>query len=154
MQNRQRKESIAQTENILLKVSLAGRRLRKSRKRFAAYQYLKAVYRAHERLAAQNILPLLPKAIKKQFGQKVSKATHPLRTLIDATSREPDSRVRSRWARALDYALSKGIPSDNLIPAIQQPKGIAGLATLAAIHRPKRMSKKVFLDYMDSLKPH
>ena len=58
--------------------------------------------------------------------------THPIRMLINATSRVKDPKVRSRWARALQYANSLDADFTELKRLFRDNGGIAGCARLAA----------------------
>jgi hypothetical protein len=74
-----------------------------SRSRFAFYEYLAAVLELYGRLRRRNQAKPLARRIAKLFGLRKQNRTHPIRSIIDATS-TADNKTKSRWSRALQYA--------------------------------------------------
>jgi hypothetical protein len=74
-----------------------------SRSRFAFYGYLAAVFELYVQLRRRKQAKPLARRIANLFGLRKPNRTHPIRTIIDATS-TTDIKTRSRWSRALRYA--------------------------------------------------
>jgi hypothetical protein len=66
------------------------------------------------------------------------KGASPIRVLIEATFPSADSKQKSRWVRALQYASSEGASADELRSFFRSRLGVAGCAHLAAKHQPKQ----------------
>jgi hypothetical protein len=116
----------------ILKVRKAGDRAARSKRRFADYRYLRSVLRAYEYFSDNNILEHLTVIAPSELMTAVRAGSHPLRIIIDASSNQPDLQIRSRWTRALEYALTRNVSSDDLPRFIQANGGVAGCADLAS----------------------
>jgi hypothetical protein len=73
-------------------------------------------------------------------GHPWRQSDHPIKRIIDATSSEPDAKKKSRWARALEYALHERVSSKRLDEFFRSNGGIAGCARSIARIRPRRKS--------------
>jgi hypothetical protein len=110
-----------------------------SRSRYAAYDFLLAVYTPYwdwfdEGLSDEHI----KSSILRTSGQRHSHNEHPLKMLIRAARCSPEAKILSRWVRALEYALLKTIRPQHLIYFFEHRGGIAGCARSAARYEPKR----------------
>ncbi|MCC8952705.1 hypothetical protein H8B02_04250 [Bradyrhizobium sp. Pear77] len=130
----------------IAKVRNAARRASKSKRRFADYRYLRSVLRAYDYFSDENLLPRLSEISPSVLMTPVRAGWHPLRIIIDATCVQPDVRMRSRWTRALEFAVASKIDPDELPKFFQANGGIAGTADMASKTRPKRASPRRPLD--------
>src|SRR6202011_3041211 len=74
-----------------------------SRSRFAFYDYLAVVFELYVQLRRTRQAKKSARLIAKLFGLRKQNGTHPIRTIIEATS-AADIKTKSRWSRALRYA--------------------------------------------------
>lgn len=119
------------------KVRKIAKKAARSEKRFADYRYLRAVYWAFNALGDNNLLPILARVACQEFNIPKRAGTHPLRTIIDATATVAiDIRIRSRWARALEWAFDQEVRPDELIWYLKANHGIAGCARRANMALP------------------
>ena len=98
-----------------------------SRRRFAFYDYLAAVFELYVRLRRRNQAKPSARRIAKLFRLRKSNHTHPIRTIIDATS-TTDLKTRSRWIRALRYAWRERKTWKDLGSFLRENGGPAGCA--------------------------
>jgi hypothetical protein len=98
-----------------------------SRSRFAFYDYLAAVFELYVQLRRRNQARSSAKRIAKLFGLREQDSTHPIRTIIDATS-TADLKTRSRWSRALRYAWRERRTWKDLGSFLRENGGPAGCA--------------------------
>ena len=125
-------------QSDLVRVISAERKLSRSHRRFAANNYLREVLRIYRKWERRGV--------EKQYGRELARTVkltsrsnaHPIKTIIDATSRDPDSKKKSRWGRALQFIALRKIPSKGLDDAFRKNGGIAGCARQSAITHPKR----------------
>ncbi len=122
------------------KVRKAAEKASGSNRRFAAYRYLRAVLRAYRYFEERDLIPNLIQIAPSVLMTPVRANWHPLRVIIEAANAEPDLRVRSRWTRALEYAVAEDIDPKELPRFIRANNGVAGCADLASKtklkHRP------------------
>src|SRR5688572_14867695 len=76
-----------------------SRRASKSRRRFAARRYLRAVYGAYFRWELKGDIDKTLRRAARLRGVDMFGEKHPIRAIIDLTTEEPDLKVRSRWTR-------------------------------------------------------
>jgi len=107
-----------------------------SRSRFAFYDYLAAVFEFYVQLRRRNRAKPLAKRIAKLFGLRKSNRTHPIRTIIDATS-TADLKTRSRWSRALRYAWRERKTWKDFASFLRENGGPAGCADQFAASNPR-----------------
>jgi hypothetical protein len=121
----------------LLRVQNAWEESQASRDRDAIYIYLTAVFdlvawwaaekrareRAHKALRSRNMIP---------FDDE-----EPFAAIIRCTSdpSKVDKRTRSKWSRALRYALTQNTPSESLAQFIKRKGGINRCAQRFGAHR-------------------
>jgi hypothetical protein len=106
-----------------------------SRSRFAFYDYLAVVFELCVQLRRRNQAKSSAKSIAKLFGLRKPNRTHPIRTIIDATS-TADIKTKSRWTRALRYAWRERTTWKNLKSFLRENGGPAGCADqFAAINQ-------------------
>jgi hypothetical protein len=74
---------------------------------------------------------------------KLRKNTHPIRVIIDASSKQK-ADVKSEWTRALQYTLKKKsqVETVGLKKFLDSNGGVAGCASQVAKHRPLKKAKK------------
>jgi hypothetical protein len=108
-----------------------------SRSRFAFYEYLAAVLELYVRLRRRNQAKPLARRIAKLFGLRKQNRTHPIRTIIDATS-TTDLKTRSRWTRALKYAWRERKTWKDLGSFLRENGGPAGCADQFAAMKPSK----------------
>lgn len=123
------------------RVEKAEARSAKSRKRFAHYRYLRAVYRAYCELEDKRLLKRLRRYLIRNHQIRDEDA-HAIRMIIDATTTRQEKRERSRWTRALECAWNEEVSPDELLLFFRRNKGIAGCARLAAESLPLRRSTR------------
>jgi hypothetical protein len=106
--------------------------------RFRYDSYLIAVYRTRKEWKANGISKRMSRRVAKHFGTARRKETNPIRTLIDASFPDLDPKQKSRWSRALEFAvITKVLPKD-LPKLFGKYGGIAGCARFAARYGPKK----------------
>lgn len=111
----------------------------RSKRRFSEYRYLRSVLRAYQYLADKTLLTAMMEIAPAVLIVPARANWHPLRVLIEATMwTQIDYRTRSRWTRALQYAIAREIDPDQLPRFIRANNGIAGCAELASKTRLKR----------------
>jgi hypothetical protein len=98
-----------------------------SRRRFAFYFYLAAVFELYVQLRRRNQAKPSARRIAKLSGVRKQNRTHPIRTIIDATS-TADNKTRSRWSRALRYAWRERKTWTDLDAFLRENGGPAGCA--------------------------
>jgi hypothetical protein len=106
--------------------------------RFRFYGYLVAVYWTFKEWKDLGISKRMARRVVKYFKIPDRKGTSPARTLIDATFPALDSKQKSRWSRALEFAALTGSMPDDLPKLFKNHSGVAGCARLAAKQKPKK----------------
>jgi hypothetical protein len=114
-----------------------------SRSRFAFYEYLAAVFELCVQLRRRNEAKPTARRIAKLFGLRKSNRTHPIRTIIDATS-TTDIKTKSRWTRALRYAWRERETWKHLGSFLRENGGPAGCAEHFAAIRKKHQPHVVY----------
>jgi hypothetical protein len=71
------------------------------------------------------------------------KNTHQIRIIINATS-GADSKTKSRWTRALQYAWHERRHWDNFVEFLQEQGGPAGCAELMGERRPAKQPRAIY----------
>lgn len=120
------------------KVQKAAEKAARSKRRFADYRYLRSVLSAYRYFEDNGLLSYLTEIAPSTLLTPVRTNWHPLRVIIEATCIQPDQRIRSRWTRALEYAVAEKIDPKEMIRFIRAHNGIAGCADLASKTKPKR----------------
>lgn len=111
-----------------------GERCSRRRQRFAFYGYLAGVYKLYERLRRNNEANRDAQRIRSLFDLPTNRYTHPVRTILDATS-STDEKTKSRWTRALRFAWHERRRWKNFEKFLRQNGGPAGCADqFAALH--------------------
>ena len=109
------------------------------------YEYLEAVLKLYADWKAggkaKKRVPRLARLYKAEV--KLRKNTHPIRVIIDASSKQK-ADVKSEWTRALQYALKNKSQVENvgLKKFLESNGGVAGCASQVAKHRPHDKAKK------------
>lgn len=106
--------------------------------RFRFHGYLVVVYRTYKEWKDLRISKKMGRHLAEHLKSPRRKGTSPVRLLIDATFPALDSKQKSRWSRALEFAALKKTNPDNLVKLFKKFSGIAGCARLAAKQKPKR----------------
>jgi hypothetical protein len=106
--------------------------------RFRFYGYLAAVYRTHQEWKDLGISKRMVRHLAEYLVVPRRKGTTPVRTLIDATFPALDSKQKSRWSRALEFAALTKTTPDDLPKLFKNSSGIAGCARFAAKQKPKK----------------
>jgi len=88
------------------------------------YRYLKAVYSAWDWTSSKTARRVARRVAKLY---KVGTNRSPIRLVIDVTSTQ-NRQVKSRWVRALEYAMAKGIAGHRLIRFLKENGGVLGCA--------------------------
>jgi hypothetical protein len=119
-------------------VTTAAHKLESRTGRFEIYDYLSAVYRIYRHWKRRKIAHRTARLLSYGLDIPRRKGVSPIRILIEATFPSADSRQKSRWVRALQYASSEGASADELRSFFRSRLGVAGCAHLAAKHQPKQ----------------
>jgi hypothetical protein len=109
---------------------------RTGRDRF--YDYLAEVYQTYKGWKDRGISRRMARQLAECLNLPLRKGTTPIRTLIDATFPTLGTKQKSRWSRALDFAILARIKADDLATLFNSFSGIAGCARRAAKRKPKR----------------
>lgn len=120
------------------KVRQAAEKAARSKSRFADYRYLKSVLRAYRYFEDLRLLSHLMEVAPSTLFTPVRASSHPLRVIIEATCIRSDRRRRSKWTRALEYAVAETVDPEDLARFLRANNGIAGCADLASKTKPKR----------------
>ena len=120
------------------KVREAASKATQSKRRFADYRYLRSVLRAYRYFEDQQLMTHLVETAPSVLMTPVRAGCHPLRVIIDATCIQPDLRLRSRWTRSLQFALSENVDPEELMRFLSANNGVAGCADLASKTARKR----------------
>jgi hypothetical protein len=116
----------------------ATARLKRSTGRFAVYDFLKEVYGIYIEWKRSRIAKQSARTLADEMGIVRRKGWSPIRVLIDATLPKANFKQKSRWVRALEYAVHEDIPTKRLNNFIRTRGGLAGCARLAARSCAKR----------------
>jgi hypothetical protein len=122
------------------KVRKAAHRAERSKHRLADYRYLRSVLSAYRYFENNKLLAHLVEIAPSILMTAVRVDAHPVRVIIDASCIQSDLRMRSRWTRALQYALSEDIDPQELSRFLQAHNGISGCADLASKTAGKRLA--------------
>jgi hypothetical protein len=126
------------TWNSIEPIFRASRRAQRETGRFRFYPYLVEVFRTYKVWKDRGISKTMARHVAKAFNTPRRTSTSSVRTLIDATFSGLDSKQKSRWARALQFAaLAKATP-EQLPMLFKNYSGIAGCARLAAKQTPAK----------------
>jgi hypothetical protein len=98
-----------------------------SRRRYAFYAYLSAVFALYTSLRRNNEAKSSARRVAELFGIRTQKRTHPIRVTIDATSRA-DKKTRSRLCRALRYCWRERAKWTDIQEFLRENHGPAGAA--------------------------
>ncbi|MBR0795646.1 hypothetical protein JQ615_09625 [Bradyrhizobium jicamae] len=135
----------------IAKVRKAARRASKSKSRFADYRYLRAVLRACDYFLDEDLLSQLSEIAPSVLMTPVRKSWHPIRIIIEATCHQQTGKMRSRWTRALEFAIARKVDPDQLPKFFQANGGIAGAADMASKTRPKRAAPRRLINRVFAL---
>ncbi len=105
--------------------------------RFKFYGYLAEVYRTYKEWKDLGISKRMARRVVKYFNVPHRKGTSPARTLVDATFPALNSKQKSRWSRALEFAALTNVTPDDLPKLFKNSSGIAGCARLATKRKPR-----------------
>lgn len=99
-----------------------------SRRRFREREYLNAVYERYRRMKKARDVKVTLALVADLSGLGAKKGSHPVRHIIECSSREPERRIKSRWTNALRFAELKKIEPSDLLDFIDKNGGAAGCA--------------------------
>jgi hypothetical protein len=117
---------------------------RKSHDRYWFQPYLEAVFLLAADLKQRGILKKAARRLAKKRGLRFDRRTDPVKVLVDASS-HADYKTRSRWSRAVRYALDYRDgwgPAKSLGPLIKRFGGVSGCASRIAKRRPRLKPKR------------
>jgi hypothetical protein len=120
------------------------RECRKSHSRYWFKPYLEAVFLLAVDLKRRGILKKAARMLAKSRGLRFDRRASPVKVLIDASCRA-DYKTRSRWSRAVQYALDYRDgwgPAKSLSPLFDRFGGVSGCASRIAKPRPTPREKK------------
>ena len=123
---------------VIEPVTTAAYKLESRTGRFEIYEYLSAVYRMYRRWKRRKIAHRTARLLAYRLNICRRRGVSPIRILIEATFPSADSKQKSRWVRALQYASSEDASADELRSFFRSSRGVAGCAHLAAKHQPKK----------------
>jgi hypothetical protein len=106
--------------------------------RFRFYSYLAVIYRTYGEWKDLGIATRMARDLAKRLGIPRRKGTSPVRTLIDATFPALDPKQKSRWSRALEFAMLTKTTPEDLPKLLKSSAGIAGCARFATKRKPKK----------------
>ena len=132
------KQQVKRIYQRIFRVRKTAFKTMRSKNRFADYRYLRSVFRAYRYFEANSLLSLFRHAAPCFFEHPARASWHSLRLLIEASCCQRDPRIKSRWTRALEYALAQDVDPDDLFRFLWARNGIAGCAQLASKTNPKR----------------
>jgi hypothetical protein len=106
--------------------------------RYSFYGYLVSVYRTYKKWKDSGTSKSMSRNLAKHLAIPRRKGTSPVRMLIDATFPALESKQKSRWTRALEFAALTNTHPDDLARLFKRMSGIAGCARFAAKRKPKK----------------
>lgn len=112
------------------------------RTNYDQHQYLRLVYKTVYQWDQQKRKRKNAREIYKKLGLGLRKDTTAFRALIEQTCPEAEPKQKSRWSRALDWALYNGVIPDRLVLFLFQNGGVAGCARKMAERKPKHKFKR------------
>jgi hypothetical protein len=105
------------------------------------FRYLDSVFQTFRLWKKWNTDLLAAQRLARRMGVTPQKRLHPIRVLIDATSKA-DRKSKSRWTQALRYAWRKHVDPNRLSTFLKSHGGIAGCASRwADMHAHERTPK-------------
>jgi hypothetical protein len=131
-----------EVEATLKELRAAGQELRRTKSRYAPYEFLQHVYRIYCRWRNRGDVGRHKSMLLSLTLQDARAAHHPLRVLIDASNGSLEAKTKSRWTRALEYALGENVKPRRLPLFFRTNGGIAGCARGASKERPKHVMKR------------
>ena len=114
------------------RVRLAYKKAERNKSKSAQYKYLRSVLRAYEYFDDNDLLDYLVEIAPCVLMVTVRSGQHSIRTIIDASCKNDDRKLRSRWTRGLQFALARKVPADDLPTFLKANNGISGCADLAS----------------------
>lgn len=140
------------------KVRRAAEKAAKRKHRFAEYKYLRSVLRAYNHFDDDELLSHLMEIAPSVLLTPVRANWNSLRVIIEASCIQPDLRMRSRWTRALEYAVREQIDPNDLARFFRAHNGVAGCADMeskigrnrAGMRRKKAPPSKLFRQAMSN----
>jgi len=127
----------------------AAKAMKATRSRYAAYTFLLEIYRCYWEWLDRGWAEKRLKSLSRKLGLHRQKNQQPFKMLIKAANCSLDAKLRSRWVRALEYALSEETHPNDLIVLFNEHGGIVGCARLAAENDPKRGAPRFRDDWAD-----
>jgi hypothetical protein len=114
------------------KVRMAAEKAATRKHRFADFRYLRSVLRAYIDFDDDDVLSHLMEIAPSVLLTPVRADWNCLRVIIEASCIQSDLKMRSRWTRALEYAVAENIKPIDLSRFLRAHGGVAGTADLAA----------------------
>jgi hypothetical protein len=102
------------------------------------YEYLEAVFNFCD-WTKPNASARVARRVAKLYDVKTRVGKTPMRTVIDATSKQ-DRQVKSLWARALEYAVAKKVCGEAFIEFLEENGGVARCAAKMAALGKRRIA--------------
>ncbi|MEY9108186.1 hypothetical protein ABH999_004382 [Bradyrhizobium yuanmingense] len=99
----------------IARVRASYEKARSDKSKSADYKYLESVLAAHDYFDERNLLDSLTEIAPCALMTSVRSGQHPIRTIIDSSCADVDPRTKSRWTRALQFAILRSIAPDDLI---------------------------------------
>lgn len=109
----------------------AAVRLKQRVGRFAAYDFLEAIYRVHIDWKCRKIANRSAQTLANELSIVRRKGMSTIRILIEAVLPEADFKQKSRWVRALEYVYSENVLPTRFRKFVRTSGGVAGCARLA-----------------------
>ncbi|MGY4512944.1 hypothetical protein [Bradyrhizobium sp. USDA 3650] len=116
----------------IARVRASYEKARRDGSKSADYKYLRSVLRAYDYFDDHDLLDCLTEIAPYALMTPVRSGQHAIRTIIEASRANVDLRMRSRWTRALQFAILRSVGADELIRFLRANNGIAGCADLAS----------------------
>lgn len=110
----------------------AAEELKMARTRSWLQIYLRRVYGLYLKWKDNGEAKRMSLLAAEMYNCPIRSGTHPLRYLIDITCAWQDRKVRSRWVRALQYAVHQKLDRRELRNLLQANGGVAGCARAMA----------------------
>jgi hypothetical protein len=120
--------SIEALQAVIDMLRLQEQKWRKSGSRRALHRYLRSICSLYASWKQAGVTQTAPAQMAKLAGLRRRYGIHPVRTIIDATSKA-DRRSKSRWTQGLRYAYRKRKRWGNFQRFLSDNGGIAGCAS-------------------------
>lgn len=130
------------TANELEVLRRTANQINRGNGRFGFYDYLVATYRLYRKWRRSGLEKVMAKKVARHLGLPWRKGISPFRIIIEATFPSEKLKQKSRWVRALEFAVEQKTSANDLEDLFRSKGGVSGCASNAARFDPKRRTNR------------